>query len=80
MASLQDIPMSSLLEEIISRSTNLAFIGNFVVNGEEHEMGILHGAPEKNFYNLALLQQDILAGNSNEIEEDGEDIPDDEDE
>lgn len=72
MASLKDIPMSALLEEIVSRATNLAFIGNFIINGEDHEMGMLHGPKEINYYNLALLQTEIIHGPEETDEEDEE--------
>ncbi len=72
MASLKDVPMSALLEEIVSRASSLAFIGNFVINGEEHEMGMLHGPKEINYYNLALLQADLIHGPDEPEEEDSD--------
>lgn len=71
MASLKEVAMSALLEEMVSRSTTLAFIGTFTLEGEEREMGIVHGDLKINYYNLGLLQSDILSGTFDES--DGED-------
>lgn len=69
MASLKEVPMSALLDELIRRSTTLAFIGTFNLEDEEQEMGIVHGDKKVNYYNLGLLQMDILSGTFDEDDE-----------
>lgn len=63
MATLRDVPIASLLEELSSRLTegdSLALTGKIKIEGEEHEIGIVFGDAARNYMNLEHLQRDIL--------------------